>query len=145
MFKEIFKLKESDAIIGFTASSFDLLHAGHIAMLAEAKSKCDFLIVGLLSDPTLDRPETKNKPVQSLLERWIQISSTEFVDMVIPFESEKDLEDMLLLIRPNIRFVGEEYRDKPHTGRDIEGIEIFYNKREHSFSSSELRKRVKEA
>jgi glycerol-3-phosphate cytidylyltransferase len=138
----ITKLKAEGKIIGFTASSFDLLHAGHIAMLAEAKSKCDFLIVGLLTDPTTDRPDTKNKPVQSIFERWVQASALAFVDMVIPFESEQDLIDMLLTIMPNIRFVGEEYKDVDHTGKNIEGIGIHYNSRKHSFSTSELRERV---
>jgi len=143
MFKEILKIKAENKIIGFTASSFDLLHAGHCSMLQEAKSKCDYLIVGLLNNPQIDRPK-KNKPIQSLFERWIQISSISFVDMVIPFSSEKDLEDMLLLIKPNIRIVGEEYKNIEHTGKNISEIKIFYNSRKHSFSSSELRERIKE-
>lgn len=142
MFKDILKIKAENKKIGFTASSFDLLHAGHCAMLQEAKSNCDFLIVGLLNNPKIDRVE-KNKPIQSIFERWIQISSMTFVDMVIPFETEKDLEDMLLLIKPNIRFVGEEYKNIEHTGKNISDIEIYYNSRKHSFSSSELRERIK--
>lgn len=126
--------------IGFSASSFDLLHAGHIAMLKEAKEHCDFLIVGLLTDPT-DRPE-KNKPVQSIFERWMQLDAVKYVDQIIPFESEQDLYDMLLVLQPDIRFVGEEYRDVQHTGKDIETIELYYNKRRHSFSTTDLRKRV---
>jgi len=141
MFKKIYKLKRENKIIGFTSLVGDLLHAGHIALLSEAKQKCDFLIVGLLTDPTIDR-EYKNKPIQTTFERWIELSSLEFVDMVIPFDTEKDLEDMLLLIKPNKRFVGSEYKDKNFTGKNIEGIELVYHNREHSFSSSEIRKRV---
>jgi len=141
MIGKVFELKKDNKIIGFTASSFDCLHAGHVTMLAETKSRCDFLIVGLLTDPTIDR-SYKNKPVQSSLERWIQVASVEFVDMVIPFDTEKDLEDMLNLIKPNIRGVGEEYRDVEFTGKQIQDIDIYYNKRSHSFSTSELRERI---
>jgi glycerol-3-phosphate cytidylyltransferase len=129
-----------DVVIGFTCSTFDLLHAGHIVMLAESKSRCDYLIVGLLADPTRDRPTLKNKPVQSLFERFVQISSCKFVDEVIPFETEQDIIDILLTINPDIRFCGEEYKNIEHTGKGL--CEIFYNKRRHSFSSTELRERV---
>jgi len=132
----------SDVVIGFTASTFDLLHAGHLVMLQEAKSMCDYLIVGLLTDPTIDRPSDKNKPVQSIFERYVQVSSCTWVDEIVPFESEKDLLDLLLTIEPDIRFVGEEYKDKPHTGDNIKGANIYYNKRRHSFSSSNLRERI---
>ena len=139
MLKKIYDLKKNNKIIWFTASTFDILHPGHVVMLAEAKSRCDFLIVGLLTDPTIDRPKTKNKPVQGVFERWVQVAGVEFVDMVIPFDTEKGLEDMLLVIKPNIRIVGDEYKDVEFTGKNIPGIEIYYNKRSHSFSSSELR------
>jgi glycerol-3-phosphate cytidylyltransferase len=142
---EVFKLKREGKVVGFTASTFDLLHAGHCAMLAEAKTKCDYLIVGLMTDPTIDRPKEKNKPVQSTLERWIQVSAVDFVDLVIPYDTEQDLIDLLLLIKPDIRIIGEEYRNTNFTGKDIKGIEIYYNKREHSFSTSSLRSRVKDA
>ncbi len=145
MIDKIFKLKRNGKKIGFTASTFDVLHAGHIAMLAEACDNCDFLVVGLLTDPTNDRSDTKNKPVQSSLERWIQISSVKGVDLVIPFDTERDLNDMIELIKPNIRFVGEEYEDLEFTGKNIEGVKIFYNKRSHSFSTSELRERIVQA
>lgn len=145
MLKDIMNLKKNGKKIGFTASSFDLLHAGHIVMLEEAKTLCDYLVVGLLTDPTIDRPTTKNKPIQSIFERYVQVSSLECVDLVIPFESEKDLEDLLLTLLPDVRIVGEEYKGTEHTGKNIEEIEIFYNKRRHSFSSSELRKRVQNA
>ena len=131
--------------IGFTCSTFDLLHAGHITMLEEAKHHCDFQIVGLQSDPTIDRPGEKNKPVQSLIERQIQLSAVKYIDEIIVYNTEQDLEDMLLTLPINIRILGEEYRDKPFTGKDIcakRGIEVFYNGRDHSFSSTSLRKRV---
>lgn len=136
------KKDNDDIVIGFTCSTFDLLHAGHVAMLREAKNSCDWLVVGLLSDPTIDRPNEKNKPIQSLFERWMQLQAISYVDEIIPFESEQDLVDMLLVLMPDVRFCGEEYKDKNHTGKNIEGIKIVYNKRKHSFSSSELRERV---
>ena len=126
--------------VGFTASTFDLLHAGHIAMLAEAKSKCDFLIAGILSDPTNDRA-SKQKPCQSLFERWVQLDAVSYVDMIIPFSSEQDIIDMVLTLKPDIRIVGEEYKDKDHTGKGLSPI--FYNSRRHSFSSTELKERIK--
>lgn len=127
--------------IGFTCSTFDLLHTGHVVMLREAKENCDFLVVGLLSDPTIDRPDTKNKPIQSMFERWVQLQAVKYVDLIIPFSTEKDIVDMLLIITPDIRFVGEEYKGKDFTGCDLP-IEIYFNERKHSFSSSELRKRA---
>jgi len=145
MFKKIYKLKQKNKVIGFTSSSFDLgPHAGHLALLAEAKQNCDFLIVGLLTDPTIDR-DYKNKPIQTTFERWVTLSSVEFVDMIIPFDTEKDLEDMLKLIKPDVRFVGDEYKDKNFTGKNIPEIKIIYHKRDHSFSSSDLRERTCEA
>lgn len=131
--------------IGFTCSTFDLLHAGHITMLEEAKHHCDFLIVGLQSDPTIDRPDEKNPPVQSLIERQIQLSAVKYIDEIIVYNTEQDLEDLLLTLPINIRILGEEYRDKPFTGKDIcekRGIEFYFNGRDHSFSSTSLRKRV---
>ena len=137
---EIEKIKKDGKRIGFTCSTFDLLHAGHISMLAESKSRCDFLVVGLLCDPTHDRPK-KHKPIQSMFERWGQLSGISYIDMIIPFSSEQDIIDMVLLIKPDIRIVGEEYKDKEHTGKGL--CPIFYNSRKHSFSSTELRERVK--
>jgi len=130
--------------IGFTCSSFDLLHAGHIAMLREAKDHCDYLICGLQVDPTLDRP-TKNKPVQTVVERFAQLTAVRYVDEIVPYVTEADLEDILAMYPINIRILGEEYRDKDFTGRDIckkRGIDLYFNRREHRFSSSDLRKRV---
>lgn len=144
MINEVNKLRNEGKRIGFTASSFDLLHAGHIAMLSEAKSHCDFLVVGILVDPTFDRPDTKNKPIQSIFERWMQLQAISYVDLIVPFESEKDLYDVLLTIDPDIRFVGEEYKGTKFTGHDIEDIEIYFNQRKHFFSTTDLRKRVLE-
>jgi glycerol-3-phosphate cytidylyltransferase len=131
--------------IGFTCSTFDLLHAGHITMLKEAKSKCDYLICGLQTDPTIDRPNSKNKPIQTLVERWIQLEAVKYVDEIVVYQTEKDLEDLFLTLNMNVRIVGEEYRNTNFTGKDIceqRGIELYYNKREHSFSTTELRERI---
>lgn len=130
----------SEVKIGITCSCFDLLHAGHVVMLQEAKSMCDYLICALQVDPTLDRPDTKNKPVQSVFERYLQLSACKYVDEIIPYASEKELEDILLTINPDIRIIGEEYKNKDFTGKNLSPI--FYNKRRHSFSTSDLRNRV---
>ena len=148
IFNKVKKLKEDGLKIGITFSTFDLLHAGHIAMLAEAKNHCDYLIAALQTDPTLDRPDTKNKPVQSIVERQITLSDCRFVDEIVVYQTEKDLEDILLTLPIDVRILGVEYADKEFTGKDIcnkRGIEIVYNGRDHSFSSSSLRKRVAEA
>ena len=129
--------------IGFTCSTFDLFHAGHIVMLQESKSLCDYLVCGLLTDPTIDRPDTKKKPVQTAFERYVQLSSCRYVDEVIPFSTEQEIIDMVLSIQPDIRIVGEEYRDRDHTGKGL--CPVHYNKRRHSFSSTSLRERVQEA
>ena len=133
--------------VGFTCSCFDLLHAGHVLMLKEAKDQCDYLVVGLQTDPTIDRT-TKNKPIQSVTERFIQLSAVKYVDEIVVYESEDDLLQILKAYNIDVRIIGEEYRDKNFTGKDIcerRGIEIYYNKRDHYFSSSDLRKRVFEA
>ena len=134
---------EQNKRIGFTCSTFDLLHAGHIVMLKEAKSHCDHLIVGLQTDPTIDRPN-KNKPVQSVFERYEQLKATKYVDEIIPYATEKELTDILLSYKIDVRFVGQEYQDVDFTGKDL-GIEIHYNTRRHSFSRTELRQRVASA
>lgn len=141
-FQQIELLRSQGKKIGFTASSFDLLHPGHIAMLAEAKSQCDFLVVGLLTDPTISRPNTKNKPVQTTFERYIQIQAVEYVDWLIPFDSEDDLIQMIKMIKPHIRFVGEEYKGTQHTGHDIPDVFIYYNRRNHDYSTTSLRERL---
>jgi glycerol-3-phosphate cytidylyltransferase len=131
-------------IIGFTCSTFDLCHAGHITMLEEAKRQCDFLIVGLQNDPSVDRPQ-KNKPVQSIVERQIQLSAVKFVDEIVVYNTEKDLEDLLLTLPINVRILGEEYSSKDFTGKDIcntLGIKLYFNSRQHSFSSTSLRQRI---
>lgn len=127
---------------GFTCGAFDLLHAGHILMLQEAKSVCDYLIVGLQTDPSLDR-ESKNRPVQSLEERRIQIEAVKYVDEVIIYESEKDLLVLLKRIKPDIRIIGADHKGKPFTGHELD-IDLFFNSRNHSWSSSDLRRRIVE-
>ena len=132
--------------IGFTCSTFDLLHAGHVVMLEEAKRHCDYLIVGLQVDPTLDR-DHKNAPIQSIVERQIQLSAIKYVDEIVIYNTEADLEDLLLTLPINIKVMGEEYRGKDFTGKQIcknRGIKSIYNGRDHSFSSTSLRKRVYE-
>ena len=132
--------------IGFTCSTFDLLHAGHIAMLREAKEQCDYLICGLQTNPNLDRKD-KNSPVQTIIERQVQLAAVKYVDEVVVYETEKDLEDILEMFHIDIRILGDEYRDKDFTGKDIckkRGIALYFNKREHRFSSSSLRKLVVE-
>jgi glycerol-3-phosphate cytidylyltransferase len=145
IFNKIKQLKEQDLIIGITFSTFDLFHAGHIAMLSEAKNHCDYLIVGLQTDPTIDRPESKNPPVQSIVERQIQVSACRFVDEIVVYQTEKDLEDILLTLPIDVRILGIEYEKQNFTGRKIcenRGIELVFNSRDHSFSSSNLRERV---
>lgn len=143
------KLSYKDCgVIGFTCSTFDLLHAGHVAMLEEAKRQCDFLIVGLQNDPTLDRPDSKNPPVQSVVERQIQLSAVKFVDDLVVYNTEKDLEDLLLTLPIDVRILGEEYAEREFTGRKIcqdKGIKLYFNSRDHSFSSTSLRQRVADA
>ena len=130
--------------VGFTCSTFDLLHAGHVQMLLDAKQQCDYLICGLQVDPTLDRPE-KNSPVQTVVERYTQLKALACVDEIVPYVYEKDLEDILSMYKIDVRILGDEYATKDFTGKDIckqRGIQLYFNKREHRFSSSELRQRV---
>jgi len=132
--------------VGFTCSTFDLLHAGHISMLREAKQHCDYLICGLQTDPSVDRPE-KNRPIQTIVERYVQLNAVGYVDEIIPYATEEDLKDILSMLQIDVRILGEEYRDKEFTGKDIcrkRDVQLFFNKREHRFSSSDLRKRVYE-
>ena len=131
--------------VGITFSTFDLLHAGHVKMLEEAKRQCDYLIVGLQLDPSLNRLD-KNSPSQTIIERYIQLKGCKHIDEIVPYVSEQDLEDILKSFKIDIRIIGEEYKNKPFTGKDYckeKGIEIYYNKRDHRFSSSGLRKQVK--
>jgi glycerol-3-phosphate cytidylyltransferase len=132
--------------IGITFSAFDLLHAGHITMLEEAKRQCDYLIAALQTDPTIDRPE-KNRPTQSVVERYIQLKGCKFVDEIIPYATEQDLEDILRSLKIDVRIIGDEYKDKNFTGRSYcedKGIQLYFNVRDHRFSSSSLRKEVTE-
>ena len=129
--------------VGFTCSTFDLFHAGHVMMLKEAKTQCDYLIVGLQIDPTIDRPTTKNKPIQSVLERFIQVQACKFVDEIIPYATEKELMDILTSYPIDVRIIGEEYRDKQFTGYQLP-MSVYFNSRQHSFSTTELRQRVLE-
>ena len=148
IFNKVKDLKAKGLKIGITFSTFDLLHAGHIAMLAEAKNHCDYLICGIQTDPTIDRPESKNPPVQSIVERQIQLAATRYVDETVVYQTEKDLEDILLTLPIDVRILGVEYENKDFTGREIcydRGIELIFNQRDHSFSSSNLRKRVAHA
>ncbi len=133
-----------NSIVGITFSTFDFFHAGHVKMLEEAKRECDYLIACLQLDPSIDRPE-KNKPVQSIIERYIQVNSCKHVDEVVPYISEKDLEEILRSFKIDVRILGEEYKDKEFTGREYceeKGIRLYYNRRDHDFSSSGLRKRI---
>ena len=148
IFNKVKDLKAKGLKIGITFSTFDLLHAGHIAMLAESKNHCDYLICGIQTDPTIDRPDSKNPPVQSIVERQIQLSAVRYVDETVVYQTEKDLEDILLTLPIDVRILGIEYAEKDFTGKDIcfdRGIELIFNQRDHSFSSSNLRKRVAHA
>lgn len=134
--------------IGFNCSTFDLFHAGHVTMLREEKRHCDYLIVAVQVDPTVDRPDTKNKPVMSIYERFMCVSACKYVDEVLVYHTEEDLLNMLKTIHIDIRFLGDEYKTKDFTGKQWcldHGIELFYHERQHPYSSSTLRKRVWEA
>ena len=131
-------------IVGFTCSAFDLLHAGHIAMLREAKSQCDYLICGLQVDPSLDRKE-KNTPIQTIVERYTQLQAISYVDEIIPYITEEDLLDIISMLPIDVRILGDEYRNKEFTGKEIcqkRGIKLYFNNRDHNFSTSSLRKKV---
>jgi len=130
--------------IGFTAGAFDLLHAGHVLMLQEAAEQCDYLIVGLHTDPTIDRPVTKNRPIQSVFERYVQLKALSVVNEIIPYETEQDLLTLLSTMNIDVRIIGEDYVDKEFTGSDLP-IYVYYNSRNHNLSTSELRKRIKDA
>ena len=148
IFNHIKTLKSQGKRIGITFSTFDLFHAGHIAMLAEARNHCDYLIAGLQTDPTMDRPHTKNPPVQSIVERQIQLAACRYVDEVVVYSTEQDLRDLLLILPVDVRILGVEYSTKEFTGRrecEQRGVEIVFNQRDHSFSSSSMRKRVAHA
>ena len=145
IFNHIKQLKADGKKIGITFSTFDMVHAGHIAILSEAKNHCDYLICGLQTDPTIDRPDTKYHPIQSIVERQIQLAACRYVDEVVVYQTEQDLIDLLLILPLDVRILGVEYEEKDFSGRSEcydRGIEIVFNGRDHSFSSSSLRKRV---
>lgn len=130
--------------IGITCSTFDLLHAGHVTMLQECKQHCDFLICALQLDPTIDRPH-KNKPIQSIVERYLQLEAVKWVDKIIPYSTEQELEEIFLSQNLQVRIIGSDYIGKDFTAKDIcknRGIEIIYNKRDHHWSTTELRKKI---
>ena len=131
--------------IGFNCSSFDLFHAGHVTMLKIEKSMCDYLKVALQVDPTIDRPGVKNKPIQSVYERYVQLQACKYVDEILVYETEADLLNLLMTQSINVRFLSEEYKDRDFTGKQFcieNGIELFYHPRKHIYGSSELRNRV---
>ena len=134
IFNKIRQLKDEGKTIGITFSTFDLLHAGHIAMLSEAKNHCDYLIAGLQTDPTIDRPDSKNPPIQSIVERQIQLAATRYVDEIVIYQTEQDLLDLLLVLPLDVRIIGIEYENKEFSGKDIcedRDIKVIYNGRDH--------------
>ncbi len=132
--------------VGFTAGAFDLCHAGHMLMFKEAREHCDYLIVGLHSDPAIDRPDTKNRPIMSVEERMIILHGIRYIDEVVTYDTEADLLKILAdnTLGIDVRIIGAEYKDKPYTGRDLP-LPVYYNTRDHGYSTTELRKRVYEA
>ena len=134
----------NNKIVGITCSTFDLLHTGHIIMLEECKKHCDYLICALQNDPTIDRKE-KNKPIQSLVERYLQLDAVKYVDKIIPYNDEEELEELFSSLDLDVRIIGEDYKDKNYTAKSIcqkRGIRIIYNKRDHNYSTSNLRKKI---
>ena len=145
IFNHIRRLKDEGKKVGITYSTFDLFHAGHIAMLAEARNHCDYLIAGLQTDPTIDRPGIKNPPVQSIVERQIQLAACRYVDEIVVYSTEQDLRDLLLILPVDVRVLGIEYQGTNFSGQaecEKRDIDIIFNARDHSFSSSGLRQRV---
>lgn len=133
--------------VGFTCSAFDMLHSGHIQMLRDASEQCDYLICGLQTNPSVDRPE-KNAPIQTVVERYTQLKAVQYVNEIIPYATEEDLKDILSMYHIDVRILGDEYREKDFTGKEIckrRDIALYFNKRDHRFSSSELRLRVSES
>lgn len=137
-------MEKNKTTIGITCSTFDLLHAGHIIMLEECKKYCDYLICALQVDPTIDRP-SKNKPIQSIVERYIQLDAVQYVNKIIPYNTEEELITILSSLDLDVRIIGEEYKDTDFTGKDVcikRGVKIVYNKRDHDFSTTSLRQRI---
>jgi glycerol-3-phosphate cytidylyltransferase len=147
IFNHIKVLKSQGKKIGITFSTFDMLHAGHVTMLKQEKERCDYLKVALQVDPSIDRPGIKNKPIQSVYERYVQLQAVKYVDEILVYETEDDLLNLIKTQTMHIRFLSEEYIDKNFTGKQYcmdNGIEIYYHKREHKYSSSEIRSRAYE-
>ena len=139
-------MEKNKTTVGITCSTFDLLHAGHIIMLEECKKYCDYLICALQVDPTIDRP-SKNKPIQSIVERYLQLDAVHYVDKIIPYATEEELITIFSSLDLDVRIIGEEYKDTNFTGKDVcfkRGIKIVYNKRDHDFSTTSLRERIYE-
>ena len=134
------KKSKGKKIIGFTCGAFDLTHAGHYLMFQEVKKKCDFLIVGLQIDPSIDR-KNKNKPVQTLAERMIQLKACKYIDKIIVYKTEKGLVELLKKLRPDVRFVGDDWKNKNYTGKNLP-IKVIFNSRNHNYSTTNLRQRV---
>jgi len=133
--------------IGFNCSSCDLFHAGHVTMMKMEKQMCDYLIVALQVDPTIDRPGVKNKPTQSVYERYVQLQGCKYVDEILVYETEADLLNLIQTQTIDIRFLSEEYKDRDFTGKQYcidNGIELYFHMRRHQYSSTELRNRVYE-
>jgi len=131
-------------IIGITCSTFDLLHSGHILMLEECKNYCNYLICAIQVDPSIDRPK-KNKPIQSIFERFIQLDAVKYVDKIIPYVTESELETIFESLKLDVRIIGEDYINKDFTAKNIcknRNIKIIYNKRDHKFSSTNLRNKI---
>jgi len=135
------KKNKQKKVVGFTCGALDLLHAGHVLMLKECKTKCDYLIVGLQTDPSIDRKE-KNKPIETVEERIIRLNGCKYVDEVIVYETESDLYNLIKELKPDVRFVGEDHKGKSFTGDDLE-IKVVFNSRNHNYSSSNLLKRIR--
>ncbi len=140
------KIMRDGKKVGFTVGAFDLCHAGHMLMFEEAKTVCDYLIVGLHSDPTIDRPDKKNKPIMSLKERMLILKGVKYIDEIVTYDTEADLLKILTenTLGIDVRILGAEYKDKPYTGRDLP-LPVYYNTRDHGYSTTELRERVYEA
>ncbi|MCR4280882.1 MAG: adenylyltransferase/cytidyltransferase family protein [Candidatus Kaiserbacteria bacterium] len=134
--------------MGITAGAFDLCHAGHMLMFKEAKEHCDYLVVGLHDDPSIEpaeyRGKKKNKPIMSLEERRIILEGIRYIDEVVIYRTEEDLYELLKKIKPDIRIIGADWKGKEFTGHDLP-IEVYYNSRDHGFSTTELRKRIRES
>ena len=135
------KRQDTGIKIGFVASSLDCTHCGHVIMLADGRKQCDYLVVCLQTDPTLDR-DTKNKPIQDWEERRIMVESIRYVDEIIKYATEADLHKILTLLKPDVRILGSDWMNKPYTGHEISDIPIYWHRRDHDYSTTNLRDRI---